>query len=638
MQRWLVLALAAVLAPHALHLPAWVAAFTFLLITWRLYRIERRQPPPGRWSMLPLTLAALIAVVVSHHTVFGREAGVTFVSLLAALKCLEMRTYRDGMVLVFLAWFLAFTQFLYAQGVMLATYIVPAMVLLTAAWIALHHQRAQPLPTLRRAAMLLVQALPVAALLFLLFPRIPGPLWGLPKDAYGAQSGLSEDMAPGSISRLILSGNVAFRVQFSGAPPANRDLYWRGPVLDEFDGRRWTAGWRIGAPPELEPLAPAVEYTVTLEPHGKRRLFALDLPAGIQDEDARIESDFQVARRSPVHSRLRYEVRSWLRYRMSAADSEEWMRARQLPADANPRALALGQTWRREAAGSPERVIDRALSLFRQEPFAYTLEPPRLGPDPVDDFLFRTRQGFCEHYASAFVTLMRAAGIPARVVTGYQGGEFNRFGGYLTVRQSDAHAWAEVWLGNQGWTRVDPTAAVSPERVRAGIDTALPLVAQGRGLFMADSAWMHTLRQSWDALNAEWNEWVLGFDQERQLEFFARLGFGLVSWPELGMGMAIGLSFLMAMMVLVAVQRPRTRTDPARACYQAFCRRMQRAGIARAPHEGPLDFARRISLARPELAEAVTRITALYVSLRYAPSPEAGSLSLLRNQVRAFRV
>jgi protein-glutamine gamma-glutamyltransferase len=633
---WLTLALAAALAPHVLHLSPWVSALTFLLIAWRLHRLRRRQPPPGRWLMLGLTLLAMAAVLSSHHTLFGREAGVTFVSLLAALKCLEMRTYRDGMVLILLMWFLVFTQFLYAQGILLAAYLVFAVLLLCTAWIALHHPRAEPLPTLRRAAVLLLQAVPIALLLFMLFPRVPGPLWGLPRDAFGAQTGLSEDMAPGSISRLIQSETVAFRVQFRNAPPPAQQLYWRGPVLNRFDGRRWSMDREEYRPPTLTPLSEPVAYTVTMEPNGKRWLFALDLPAGISLEDSRLRGDFQILRRQAVNRRLRYKASSYLSYKTDNIDPSEWQTARELPPEANPRSVALGRNWRRQA-GSPERVVALALSHFRKEPYVYTLEPPLLGVNPVDDFLFRTRAGFCEHYASAFVTLMRAAGIPARVVTGYQGGEFNRFGGYLVVRQSDAHAWAEVWLDKRGWVRIDPTAAVSPLRVESGIDAVLPLAARGRGLFMADFAWLRTLRQSWDALNTQWDQWVLGFDQEKQIAFFSNLGFGFVSWRELGLGMAVGLSLLMAATAWLVLRQPRQRADPVLACYRRFCRHLEKVGLRRAPQEGPLDYARRVSAARPELADAVNRVTLLYVAMRYASAGTEENLTVLRNQVRTFR-
>jgi transglutaminase-like putative cysteine protease len=460
----------------------------------------------------------------------------------------------------------------------------------------------------------------------------------MPGDAYEGMTGLSDSMAPGSISKLSQSGAVAFRVAFDGPPPKSEQRYWRGPVLDFFDGRSWSA---TSTPdPKLADIAvtgaPA-SYTLTLEPHNKRWLLALDLPATLPPA-SRLGARYELLADQPVRQRLRYRATSYPNYQAGLNPGTiEINRSLRLPALGNLKTREMADGWKRTARNDGE-IVRRAMELFRNEAFFYSLTPPPLGANSVDEFLFDTRRGFCEHYAGSFAFLMRAAGVPARVVTGYQGGESNPFGNYLIVRQSDAHAWAEVWLKDRGWIRVDPTAAVAPRRIESGLAAALPAGEPLPLLARVDSAWLMQLRMSWDMLNNDWNQWVLGYGQERQYDLLSRLGFEMASWRELVVGLAAGVgALLLAFSIFMLWQRVPMGADPATVIYRRFCRKLALTGIVRQTNEGPAAFAKRTAMLRPDLALSTASISALYIALRYAPRPNTSILRQLEKQVRAFR-
>ncbi|HEY8431289.1 MAG TPA: DUF3488 and transglutaminase-like domain-containing protein, partial [Sandaracinaceae bacterium] len=493
--------------------------------------------------------------------------------------------------------------------------------------------------TFSLTARMLVQALPVMLALFVLFPRLSGPLWALPNDPRRAVTGLSDSMTPGDITELAQSDEVAFRVEFSDVVPPPEALYWRGPVLTVFDGRRWTRSWAspMRSLDGIEYLGEPVEYHVTLEPNGQGWIFALDLPREWSGIDRmRMADDYQlVVPPGRTASRRQYRVVSHTSYRTIDSLSDlQRARLTRLPEGSNPRTLALVQGWRARGLDA-ERIIAEALRMFREQPFRYTLTPPPLGADSVDDFLFETRAGFCGHYASAFAVMMRAAGVPARVVTGYQGGELNTLGGHYTVRQSDAHAWVEVWLEGRGWTRVDPTAAVAPERIELGsAASADGRIASGRlGLG-------RTLRLAWDALDAYWYGWVIGYGEARQRMLLERVGLDVATPALLS---AVTLGAVAAIIALIAAyhglaQRGRKRKDPAARAFAAFCRRLARCGIA-PPRIGetPTAFAARAEHIRPDLGTAIRQIAAAYVRARYEPDVEGLALARLERLVKSFR-
>ena len=579
----------------------------------------------------------LPGVHAAYGTLLGRSAGVALLVILGGMKLIETRRLRDALVVCFLGYFLVITNFLYSQTILTGAFMFAAAIATTATLVSLCVPPGE-LPAIRRArlgASMLVQALPVMLVLFVLFPRVSAPLWGLPKDAHSGRTGLSETMRPGAISALSQSNAVAFRAVFDGPIPPPHQQYWRGPVLWHTDGFTWRAGQRRRShrPVYVSIEGDPVDYVVILEPHQRRWLVALDIPATIP-RGGQMTSDLQLKSVSPIRERMQYRVRSYPHYRLRHRPREQLIKGLALPDGRHPRALALGEQWRLEL-DDDAAIVERALDLFRRQPFFYTLSPPLMQTDPVDEFLFDVRRGFCENYASAFTVLMRAAGIPARVVTGYQGGEINPLGDYLLVRQRDAHAWAEVWLDERGWVRVDPTAAVAPERIERGIDAAIPPTLGPAALGIRPSEPVQRLwrrvRQSWDAANMRWNQWVLGYSAERQYALLARLGIDADNYPVVALLVFVSIGTLLCAVAGWLVWTRGPAVDPALRTYRRLCRKLSRRGVTRVPSEGPLDLARRVRLARPELVEAVDRAIALYVTLRYARA--TGDLARFRRAV-----
>jgi protein-glutamine gamma-glutamyltransferase len=540
---------------------------------------------------------------------------------------------------IFLACFIIVTNFFYSQTIVTTLYMLATLLVIVTTWLHLQSAGMRLGPRLRAAGLLLAQGIPLMLVLFVLFPRVPGPLWGMPHDDL-ARTGLTDTMSPGSIAKLSLSDDIAFRVKFKDTPPLHEQMYWRGPVLAAYDGQSWTAGkGRTGRAPKIDDTSALVNYSVMLEPNYKTWLFALEMPVRVS-VPAAMAYDFQLRQREPVSSREQYDVQSALTYRANVEEDPFLLRyALQLPEGIDPRARQLAAGWRAQYR-SDEAVMLAALRYFNQERFSYTLDPPPLaGFNTIDAFLFDTRQGFCEHYASAFVFLMRAAGIPSRVVTGYQGGEFNALGDYFIVRQSDAHAWAEIWLAGRGWVRVDPTAAVSPARVRGGLAAAIPNAAQLPLMERTSSAWLLRIKFNLDMVAYQWNLWVLGYDSMKQMAFLGKLGMADVTWRKLAFYMLGLMGSLVATFALLMLWRLyERRTDEAQRLFLRFCRKLEKAGIRRDAHEGPRDFAARAAERLPRHAAAIADITARYVALRYEPGAPAEALNALRRTIAAFKL
>ncbi|GAC1621284.1 MAG: protein-glutamine gamma-glutamyltransferase TgpA [Nevskia sp.] len=591
-----------VLAPHLLRLPLWASALVVGVIAWRTLAVLRG------WRLLPaalrlaLTFGAFAGIYASFGRVSGQTAGVALITVMAALKLTELRARRDTMVMVFLMYFMLITHFLFSQELWTAAYLLVCASLITGVLVEANHPGgALPLRvSLRFGLRFVAQALPLMVVIFILFPRIPGPLWGLPSDAGAARSGLSDSMSPGDISSLIQSDEVAFRVHFAATAPPPQERYWRGPVFAHFDGRTWDTGQRPreAANPVAELEGPAVGYEVVLEPNRTPWLFALELPDRIGlPQDAELNADYQlVLGKGEVRERKLYRLQSHTRYRLQAELPgrlhELYTR---LPKNSNPRAQALARQWREQGLGEAA-IVDAALARFRAEPYYYTLRPPALGRNGIDEFLFDTRRGFCEHYAGSFTFLMRAAGIPARIVTGYQGGEKNAVGDYYVVRQSDAHAWSEVWLAGRGWLRIDPTAAVSPARIEQGLGDALA-GSEFLPAFLDPTrrdGFRFNLAARWDWVNAQWNHWVLGYGPEVQQDFLRR--FGLADWSDMILALTVILSLVLGLTGAWLLRRstPVRREDPARRAWRRLERRLAGAGLPPRPDEGPRDYATRI--------------------------------------------
>jgi transglutaminase-like putative cysteine protease len=636
----LLLVLGLMMAPHAANLDAAILAFFYGAVAWRVGAIRQPRSLPGRWTLLALTVAALALVMFSSDLADGRTAGTALLVVMLGLKLLELRARRDIHVTVFLGYFLALTQFLYNQSLWLAIYLFVGVLALTVIQVGLNRVRIDLRLQLRNTGYMLAAALPLAVVLFLLFPRLDTPLWAI--NQASATTGISGDMTVGDISRLSQSNEIAFRVRFLGAEPTPEQRYWRGPVLWQTDGRHWTAGAR--ALRQLSPgevAEPPVRYEVTLEPTGEYWLFGLDLvtelPAG-----TRINHNHALVADQRVNDRFTYVAGSDPAQRPGGLSVYQRELGLQLPEEVSPRVSELAEQWRASGDGDALSIAARALQYFREQPFVYTLAPGRLGDDPVDQFLFETRRGFCEHYASSFVTLMRLAGVPARVVIGYQGGERNPHAEHWIVRQSDAHAWAEIWSPADGWVRIDPTAAVAPERIERAIDASASR-AGGRVVFdtgaggLFGDLWQNAVWIA-DAVDLGWHRWVVGFSAKRQSSLLESLGIENLQGMGLAVALIVGCGLAIAVVYLVSrLPRP-VRRDPLPRLWHQFTAKLVRAGIHPHPWEGADTVCAHAMQAFPAATGELVAINRLYVQLRYGRRGDPRQLQALRERIRALRL
>jgi len=620
---WVIIALTLSVLPHAAHIRPWIMLLAAGAAALRLaIEVKHWQLPP-KWLRGVLAFVAFLAVVLDYRTLNGIDAGTALLVVMAGMKLMETRTVRDLTVIVFLSYFALFAAFLYNQSLLTLPYMLVTAWLLTVTLMRIHQTTTSM--SVREAAgitgKMFAQALPLAILLFLLFPRLPGQFWAVVPPRGAATTGLSDEMSPGDVSDLSVSGELAFRAKFASALPPARELYWRGPVMHEFDGRTWRQRRTPFMPQEVTAVGTTYRYEVMLEPHQRRWIFALDVATGWPQRRVIRASDLQLWSDAPISTLSSFRLESATAYAVSGPLPKAMRDADlRLPGGRNERSIALAREMR-ERAGSDQAFVAAVLAKFRDEEYFYTLEPPRLDLNSVDDFLFNTRRGFCEHFASAFTMLARAAGIPARVVTGYQGGELNPMSGYLLIRQSEAHAWSEVWLEGRGWVRVDPTAAVAPERIERGLDAALTEGGESLpGSFLRRNALLTQVRLAWDAANTFWNNQVVAFGEAQQRWLLERLNIGDADWEELGLALVLALvAFFAVMSAYLAWRfRPRAR-DPLAQIYEQLCRKLARRGLPRAAHEGPSDYVARVVQARPELSHHLLEARNLYVALRYGP-------------------
>ncbi len=626
---------------HLGSLPAWVFAAAAVSGGIRLARARRGRPAPPRAARLGVAALAIALLFLQLRTFNGLSAGTALLVLVGGLKLLETETQRDIYIITLSIYFLSVAALLESTSFWLFAYLIGVCWLTTATLLRL--TSTLPVPdwrsSLRYAGRMLGQALPLALALWILFPRFAGPLWHIPNDAHVAGSGLSDSMDPGDIDQLVLSDEVAFRVRFTAAAPPPQERYWRGPVLHNFDGRTWrrAASMPSRAPP-LQPQGPAYEYTVSLEPHQRRWLFALDWPSRWNLPDAGLSGDYTLMQRDPLSRPIELTATSYTRvqapeplnYRVRKLDTQT------LPTH-YPRTMQLAQTLR-SAHPDDADYVRAVLALFTQQPYYYTLNPPIPSGSSVDGFLFDTKRGFCEHYASAFAVLMRAAGIPARVVTGYQGGTFNRFADYWIIRQSDAHAWDEVWIDGRGWLRVDPTSAIAPERVERGAGDALGADGTLAGRWSYRIRWFADARLRLDALKQIWRERILFFDQQSQQKLLERLHIPEPDGQKLVILLAAALTLVLCWLTWT-VRRgvDSAPKDALIRAYSRLCAKLAAAGVPRRPHEGAEDYAVRVARDRPDLGPAVGALCRHYSRLRYAAAPARITVTQFEAAVRAFR-
>jgi transglutaminase-like putative cysteine protease len=643
----LMVAQVVVVVPYALQLSPWIVGVGLFCGYWRSQVYQGRWDYPHRWIKALLVIASVAGVAVSGVGAFSLEAAASLLILAFALKLIEMKSRRDAYLVIFLGYFAIATQFLFDQSITIAAYEFMAICVVTAAMVGLNqlHTRVRLGVSLRLASTLVLQALPFTIVLFLFFPRI-APLWTVPLPSVG-KTGISDVVKPGAIAALTQSDELAFRVVFSGDVPQARDLYWRGLVYSHFDKGTWSVGTELPAIPRErmpEPESGAIPYEVLLEPTMSDWLFAMDT-AFAQTPAVNLVQDYRLRSRDPVLSVFRYAVKSYPDFVMDPTLVRRLLtRETQIDTTDNPRVVAYAREIYAQT-GDPQALVDAVLKHIREQPYRYTLNPPLLEDSgSVDQFWFDTQAGFCTHYASAFVYMMRAVGVPARMVGGYQGGEINPITNHLMVRQYDAHAWAEVWLAGSGWMRVDPTAAVAPERIESGLTAALS-VADLASLSVFTSArfgdWsaFNNLLYWADSLEHRWNLWVIGYDTNFQSAFLKRV-LGELTPVRIGLALLFGGSISVGLVALTLFWRRRpVKRHPVERLFLKFAAKLAGYGYERAPHESPAAFIRRVADEAGAKEEQVRRIVAELDALLYNPNVTWGAVEFnqLRRQLRGLQ-
>lgn len=631
---FLLLVIAWVLLPQVSELPWWCSALAAGMLLWRGRLAFGARALPGRWWLLGLLAIAIGATLLTHRTLLGRDAGVTLIVILLALKTLELRAKRDAFVVFFLSFFTMLTNFFYSQSLLTALSMLLGLLGLLTALVNAHMPVGKPplLQAARTAGWMALLGAPVMVLLFVLFPRL-APLWGIPSDAMTGRSGLSATMQVGTIAKLALDTSIAMRIAFEGKPPPQRELYFRGPVLSSFDGREWLPSSRSAfpsrykLPDNLVVQGDAVRYEVTLEPTSRPWLFVMEATGQspeLRGYRTRMSNELQWLTDRPITDLARYKVQSHPVFRHGPDKREVGLQEFvELPSGFNPRTLALAAELRndpRHAQGGTQALVQAAVDRLRTGGYTYTLEPGVYGVHSADEFWFDRKEGFCEHIASAFVILMRAMDVPARIVTGYQGGELNSVDGFWVLRQSDAHAWTEVWHQGQGWVRVDPTSAVSPGRTGAFLRLEAPqgLVGQALGNFSPTLA--AQLRATWEAVNNRWNQWILNYTQGKQLELLKDIGFESPSWEDLAY-VLIGLVVLVSLAGAAWTLWDRTQHDPWLRLLGRARRRLGKAGLASHAATSPRQLARQVMQRYGVEGQAVHDWLLQLEAQRYADTP-----------------
>lgn len=620
---WALAAAGFALLPLLLQLPVGLASVTGAAAVL-VSAVSWRKPMPAMLRVL-LALLVLAAVFSQMGLRFGRDTGCALLAAMTAIKPSETHSLRDARSLIGFALFAPFSAFLLDQG---PTTMLLGLAAVLCALVALQRLadvesgslpvRPSSLSTLAMVGKLVAIGLPLALSAFWLFPRLGSPLWGVPERAL-SRPGLSDDMTPGGWLDMMADDTPALRVEFFGPRPAPQDLYWRGPVLWDFDGRRWTKPrWA-----QYEPARPVVrrretwDYQIEFEPTDRRQLVALDL-ANAAPTGAFLSSDYGLYSNAPLTGLTRWRLQSSPPARFGETlDRATRQRALALPADFNPRTTALARQWRSEAGSDDAAIVQRALDWVTRE-FGYTLDTPLPGRHAVDEFLFDQKLGYCEHFSSAFVVLMRSAGIPSRVVTGFVGGVRNPLGDYFVVRNMDAHAWAEVWLPQRGWVRVDPTAAVAPERIYDTVEDRLGQSGAGFGRLAGLSGFSDWMRRGW-------NDLMLGFNAERQQHLLQSFGVGELDGRRLGVMFGLFTLSALAWMGWLLARGERER-DPLLRAWHRLGKRYASMGLGREPHEPALAWAERVARARPQAADTLLPLSRRFAAARYAGAVEDAAL------------
>ena len=604
---FLLAVIAWVLLPQVNELPLWCSALAGAVLLWRGWLAVKARPLPGKRWLLLLLAATLAATWLTHRTLLGRDAGVTLLVVLLTLKTLELRAKRDAFVVFFLGFFCMLSNFFYSQSLLTAFSMLLGLLGLLTMLVNAHMPVGRPplSQAAKTAGWMALLGTPIMLVLFLLFPRL-APLWGVPSDAMTGRSGLSQSMQVGTIAKLALDESVAMRLRFDGTPPRKQDMYFRGPVLANFDGREWrpsrlNTSARFGVTANLTVSGAPLNYEVTLEPTNRPWLFVMEaaaqppaLPSGFLSG---MQADLQWLTNRPINDLLRYKAQSYPDFQHGPLQTvpglQEFI---DLPSGFNPRTRALAREIRgdpRLARAGTAQLVEEVMNRLRTGGYTYTLEPGVYGEHSADEFWFDRKQGFCEHIASAFVILMRSMDIPARIVTGYQGGELNTVDGFWVVRQSAAHAWAEVWESGRGWVRVDPTSVVAPSRIGEFDRLVAPQGTVERALRTFSPTLMTQLRLFWEATNNSWNQWVLNYTQGRQLNLLQNLGFESPSWEDLSY-LLIGIVVAAALVGAGWTWWDRTHHDPWVRLLARARKQLEKAGIRSTPASSPRQLAQEV--------------------------------------------
>ncbi len=632
------------------HFPLTITLLIATLSLWQVFIIKNNKKNPGKLSRLLIILISFFIILYSYGHIFGQQPGIALVTLMTVLKLFETKNNRDCYIIIYSAFFIIASHFFHSQTIFLILYVFFVVIFLVSTLIALSDKlRSASLKDhLALASRFVLYSTPLMLILFVLFPRIPGPLWGLPDDAFTSQTGLSEEMSPGSINRLISSSEIAFRVKFDKKTPRHNQLYWRGAVLSLYDGKTWK---RSDAPASARANIQynnnnenTFHYKVTLEPTNLNWLLSLEHPDIYNKHGSK--NQYGISREAMLITPekntniISYAVTSKTNAQNQALFEQENYKNRLLPVNKNRQTIELARNLFQLSKYDTQQYVNTVLGYFNKNEFIYTLNPDLLGNDAMDDFLFNSRRGFCEHYASAFTYLMRAAGIPARVVIGYQGGKMNPLDNYMIVRQSDAHAWSEVWINNH-WQRVDPTAAVSPNRIEQGVLHAgleknrLPLLLVSGSEFFKNAAFLY------DSFQNNWNQWVIGFNEKKQNELLKALGFENATPSNLILLLVICLTIVTAIVSWFLLTHNTVEKNRVQHYYRLFCLKLKRQGLQRQLNEGPVDFENRIYCEQnfsKNTRSDIAFIFKAYRALHYGNQLNNKLLALYIKKVKTFQL
>jgi protein-glutamine gamma-glutamyltransferase len=631
-----------IVLPHVYHLHLAVFGFFCLLLVWRFICIWKPDRLPTFSIILLLIVCGMAILYTQHRGILGRDGGTSLFVIALGLKLMEIKSERDLYLINYLAFIVAASQFLYEQSILMAAYILFVCCVLLATLVFINSHVANTTVALKKAAVIIAQAIPMAIVVFILFPRVEAPKWLIFNDKPQTKMGLSDTMEPGSITDLGMSDELVFRVKFAGAIPPSKQRYWRGPVMTQTDGKKWTQANDLSYQAYLDKptfSGKAYQYTLLMEPQEKDWVFALDMPAEFPKPLGQ-NANYQLLTSDGLDKRTEFKLTSYPTYNTGYITKTEYQHARQLPSAPSDKIKQL-VTQLHGFDSTPEVFINQLLNHFRKEDFHYTLTPPLMEKNPIETFLFETRYGFCSHYASAFVYLMRVANIPSRVVTGYQGGELNAVGDFLEIKQADAHAWAEVWLDKQGWVRFDPTAAIAPERIEKNIDIArlvpgglisYALPSSGQAAFSL----LKQARQLWNNVDYNWQRWVINYNNANQASFLSSLGIEdfktMVYWMMGIVGIITGILSL-----FLFHQKPKP-TDRTLIVYNRFLKKIAKAGLTKSTGEGARDFAERIKLKLPEQVDYIEEITVAFINQRYGRKPAEEGFRRLDSLVSLLNV